>query len=573
MATTLEYKDLFRRDDLTAQWVFETVSLIPPALRPHFYNEYQKRTTYKIDNKFWAEVVYLGEIGRRFEKLSKELDKLHVGYSSTDDDMANVAKLHARICKRAPLKIAIDYAKRKMIVPPKLPKSPTITDKLKAHARLSDDGWWLRKIRVKHRRAIEKHAIAIGCVSAKSSIYVSGAALGSYREQNARNAAILAMLEGVSDWGDVVSMDDIAASGLANPIKRRAELMVRMRGFEEYAKSRHCVGMFYTITAPSKYHAVHKQSGQLNTKYQELTPKEAQQSLCKSWARARAKMMRAGINVYGFRVVEPNHDATPHWHLLLFVDKSKAAHLTEIIRHYATEEDSAELYTPARQNARFTAKTIDPKRGSATGYIAKYIAKNVGAIDGAGMQFDLYGNDIGSYCERIRAWASCWSIRQFQQIGGAPVGLWRELRRIDYRLDDKTTEAARVAADGSRWDLFLEAIGGATVKRKALPIFIVKQTEAERGKYGDDIKKIIGIASKNGDFYQSRFKTWTIQRRDSANSAQSAPWSTDNNCTRDYSREYEIFTNLQQEQQRNDEQYQFNEYAIEENARCSRSLF
>lgn len=46
------------------------------------------------------------------------------------------------------------------------------------------------------------------------------------------------------------------------------------------------------------------------------------------------------------------------------------------------------------------------------------------------MDDDLYGNDAKDASKRISAWASNWGVRQFQQLGGPPVTLYRELRRI-----------------------------------------------------------------------------------------------------------------------------------------------
>nr|WP_051682461.1 replication endonuclease [Hydrogenovibrio marinus] len=115
------------------------------------------------------------------------------------------------------------------------------------------------------------------------------------------------------------------------------------------------------------------------------TPLEAQNYLNNIWQRIRAKLDREGIRIYGFRVAEPNHDGTPHWHLLIFVNVNESKALVEIFHHYALLEDPEEK---GAKEHRLTVTKIDPTKGSATGYIAKYISKN---IDGSDLEEGFYG--------------------------------------------------------------------------------------------------------------------------------------------------------------------------------------
>lgn len=150
---------------------------------------------------------------------------------------------------------------------------------------------------------------------------------------------------------------------------------------------------------------------------------------------------------------------------MLLVDPQHRDRLQEVIRYYSLREDGDEK--GAKEN-RCDFKIIDPEKGSATGYIAKYISKN---IDGEGLDEGVYGDDPKTSAQRVDAWASCWSIRQFQQIGGCSVSVWREMRRLKQQFEaDSLIEKLRSAADNSNWCDFVELMGGATVKRNKQPI-------------------------------------------------------------------------------------------------------
>ncbi|HBY0434401.1 TPA: replication endonuclease [Klebsiella pneumoniae subsp. pneumoniae] len=366
-------------------------------------------------------------------------------------------------------------------------------DALRAIARLQKEKWWLSKIRRIHDRWREHLMIATGYVSKVASPYCSDPCFREWVAQKKANLEFLNAMElEDQDTGERSSLLDKVMGSVSNPKIARHELMVRMRGFEDMANEMGLVGMFYTLTAPSRYHSTHVQSGRRNDKYRDASPRNTQKYLCKVWSRVRAKWGREGIRTFGFRVAEPHHDGTPHWHLLLFLRPEEAECATAIFRKHALREDGGE---PGAQEHRFTVTPIDEKFGSATGYIAKYISKN---IDGYGMDGELddeSGQPVKEMAKRVRAWASRWNIRQFQQIGGAPVTTWRELRRLGSRelVLHPELEAARAAADAPDWPGYTNAQGGPFVPRDCLRVRLNYEYTEDGNDYGDTVAKITGI--------------------------------------------------------------------------------
>lgn len=302
--------------------------------------------------------------------------------------------------------------------------------------KIQDAAWWRKKIRRVAAQRIEAISRELGYINQAKSIYASDLGKAEFNKRKQMNLEMMEATVMENDVGDRYTLADLAALSTANPLIRRTELMVRIAGFEKYAKELGYKAYFLTITCPSKYHA-HGVFGVRNEKFNGASQREAQQYLRNLWARFRSLAGRITQckpekwEFFGFRVAEPHHDATPHWHLLLFINPRHADAVVGALREYALKVDR---YEAGAQKARFKAEKIktgiNPETGreySAAGYIAKYIAKNV---DGEHVDVDHYGENAKASAVAIATWASRNGIRQFQQVGGPSVTAWRELRRI-----------------------------------------------------------------------------------------------------------------------------------------------
>lgn len=160
-------------------------------------------------------------------------------------------------------------------------------------------------------------------------------------DQVARNGALLQKLEAVNQEGDCYTLDELAELSVSNPRLRRGEMMARIDGFEQYVGRIGYALEFYTITCPSRFHATHV-GGKPNENYQGNTARESNAYLVSVWSRARAALHRRAIDVFGFRVVEPHHDGTAHWHFLLWADVRHIDTVRELLRHYALLDNPTE---------------------------------------------------------------------------------------------------------------------------------------------------------------------------------------------------------------------------------------
>ncbi|WP_288657464.1 replication endonuclease [Pantoea sp. UBA6567] len=362
--------------------------------------------------------------------------------------------------------------------------------------RMQTEKWWKSKLRRVAASWREHLQIALANVSKKHTPYASSMNIAEWREQKRRTREFLKSLELEDEEGNRISLIDKYDGSVANPAIRRCELMTRIRGFENICNEMGFVGEFYTLTAPSRYHATIK-TGHRNRKWNGASPADTQRYLCSVWQKIRAKLHREEIRIFGIRVAEPHHDGTPHWHMLMFMRPENVDQVRQIIRDYAYQEDCGELTTDKARKARFHAEAIDPEKGSATGYVAKYISKNIDGYALDGELDDESGKELKETASAVSAWAARWHIRQFQFVGGAPVTVYRELRRM---ADSETAHglsvefaAAHDAADVGDWAGYVNAQGGPFVRRDDLAVRTWYQPGEEVNEYGEETVRIKGV--------------------------------------------------------------------------------
>ena len=404
------------------------------------------------------------QANRFLSSLNKHLHLADLNLTSDIKELKAFAKSKAMECLRDTADLSEAHALC-------LCKAKLLKYKISIHDDISategiiqarSEKFWFNKLKRIASQKVEEIRRQLDLVNQKKSAYCSSDRLRQFKWEKEQALEFMKSKWFCSADGEFISMLDAYQANVSNPEVRRAELMVRIKGTEEYSKLLNHVGCFYTITTPSKFHS-HYQSGKPNPKYLNYSVKDANEYLNAQWRKARAQFHREGIEVFGLRVVEPHHDGTPHWHLLLFTPPEQLARVTSILRHYAMEDDADE--SGADKN-RFKAEPIDPEKGSAQDYIAKYICKN---IDGEFLDTDNYGNDAKQSASKITAWASLYNIRQFQFLGLPSVTLWRQLRKLELESSDTPLGKLQKAADESDWLSYLIMMGGANVKRIERP--------------------------------------------------------------------------------------------------------
>ncbi len=442
-------------------------------------------------------------------------------------------------------------------------KAPDLTLVPGAILRLNDAEWWNRKLRQLRDIWREELLRAAGVVSRQTSPFASKEALADFREKQARTRDFLKAYDVENENGERIPLEDVYYASVANPQNRRNEMMVTVKGMELTHYERGDVAFFVTITAPSRFHSV-TEAGTLNPKYKGATVKDASNYLVNTFfSSVRKAINKKKLGWYGIRTVEPHHDGTPHWHMLVFTSPRNEEQIVEIMRNAAIREDRAELgdnITP-----RFKCEKIDPEKGTPTSYIAAYIGKNVDsrAVEGIDPKTGKplvdheSGKTMAETVENAVAWARLHHIRQFQLFGTPSRQVWREARRLarqlarnplgPQKLSNPKADAILVAADAGCFASYMKSQGGVCIPRSEYLARTAYVTAEEPNKYGEYPKRIYGIQMpKLGENFTicTHPEEWKLVKKETEADTRTgegfdlqggpaAPWTRGNNCRHD----------------------------------------
>jgi hypothetical protein len=193
--------------------------------------------------------------------------------------------------------------------------------------------------------------------------------------------------------------------------------------------------------------------------------------------------------------------------LLFYRPQDRDAITSAFWLHFLLSESPNE---PGATERRINEIVVDPNRGGATAYIAKYISKNV---DGYRVGLDDQDvdrrRDATETCVLVDAWASIHGIRQFQQFGAPPVTIWRELRSMRSGATG-VIEQARQAADEADWASFTSTMETGIPLSNGWTIDLYRVWSDKPGVFGDPVGYVVCGLTTAVDVQPTRDRVWTI---------------------------------------------------------------
>ena len=494
---------------------------------------------------FRAEYDYIAKTSsyvhanRRLLELEKRLESNGFNITSSDDDIFDLSNKLARISTtyinvNGPykalslcLELASEYSLDFSSLVSKVDEIQPLLNRFK------DPAIWKRKIGSLCRSEIQALSRELRQTHKFFSPYSSRVSIKRHQNRMANTLETLSRTKLENELGQSFSLADIASRNPSNPYIRFVEFVTVAKGYASIASQIGYQCLFVTLTAPSCMHRMqlrYKHNGKKkqaisavpNPNWDGSTPKQVNQHLAHLYELITAKLARKSIHKFGFRVVEPHHDGTPHWHLALLIDPQNIDAVKEVFTEYALRDYPNEK---GAQKNRIDFKVLQSE--AAIGYLVKYISKSTTGIglnnaQNAGHGEDWYGTDAIKSALSIEAWARDCGIRQFQIIGVHSVQAYREFRRLDEQQDPQL-EAIRQAARNGDWAEFVNLMGGPFISRKDMETKLAygarQRLNRETGeietvstsKYGDEAKDtVIGVIHA-GITILSRIHFWDVK--------------------------------------------------------------
>lgn len=262
-----------------------------------------------------------------------------------------------------------------------------------------------------------------------------------------------------------------------------AELYAFSRGLEKYAKAHGKKWAFWTFTAPG---VMHGNPIKGKNRWDGTSPLKAHRWISEMWGKVEARARDNEIVISGFRVVEPQQDGTPHWHVLIFADPQDLDTFETLVRSQRGAQSWA---------SHKGAKEVrgDDDLGSAASYLFKYLKKT---LDG----------DSSPAAAAADAWRAAWGIRGIQPFGLPPKGLWRAFRDLKVCPSDPLLKKCWIAANAGDGEAFIKLTGGLNLKKKDRPV--------QYEKINGETEKTIIVRNETGIEHVEIHDKWFICKED-----------------------------------------------------------